>query len=200
MSRTAADYLAGGVVSRRVIDPLVRPRAFAWILIIEGVPHFWRKPSSHGTVAIVFLLAVCVNWRCCWCFASVHGPAARGDDPWRSLHRFSFCPWVDPDHFADYVIVKLTLGLTTAAGGEPDFRGLVGSGNIKPSALDQRDCPPFFLSFDGALLLISTLSLALFHVVCQTLKRFLRGKLSFCLSGLIFAKINAKFKTLPCKT
>ena len=132
-----AIILRAALVSGAVLLILGAARAFAWVLIIEGVPQFLAETIIAWDLSpIVFLLAV----------------------PWVMilvpiLAPISFALGIDPDHFAIIVIVNLTLGLTTPPVGSLIF--VVSSAvNIKPSALI-KEMPPFFIALMGALLLIT---------------------------------------------
>ena len=143
--------LKAAMTSGAVLLILGAARAFAWVLIIEGIPQ-----QLAGTIIswdlspIVFLLAVNLLLLA---FGLFMDPLPGVMILVPILAPISFALGIDPDHFAIIVIVNLTLGLTTPPVGSLIF--VVSSAvNIKPSALI-KEMPPFFIALMGALLLIT---------------------------------------------
>ncbi len=143
--------LRAALVSCAVLLILGAARAFAWILIIEGLPQFLAETIiSWDMSPIVFLLAVNVLLLI---FGLFMDPLPGVMILVPILAPISFALGIDPDHFAIIVIVNLTLGLTTPPVGSLIF--VVSSTmNIKPSSLI-KEMPPFFLALAAALLLIT---------------------------------------------
>lgn len=143
--------LRAALVSCAVLLILGAARAFAWILIIEGLPQFLAETIiSWDLSPIVFLLAVNVLLLI---FGLFMDPLPGVMILVPILAPISLALGIDPNHFAIIVIVNLTLGLTTPPVGSLIF--VVSSTmNIKPSALI-KEMPPFFLALASALLLIT---------------------------------------------
>lgn len=143
--------LKAAMTSGAVLLILGAARAFAWVLIIEGIPQ-----QLAGTIIswelspIVFLLAVNLLLLA---FGLFMDPLPGVMILVPILAPISFALGIDPNHFAIIVIVNLTLGLTTPPVGSLIF--VVSSTvHLKPSTLI-RELPPFFLALAVALLLIT---------------------------------------------
>ncbi|WP_027261637.1 TRAP transporter large permease [Sedimentitalea nanhaiensis] len=143
--------LRAALTSAAVLLILGAARAFAWILIIEGIPQFLAETIIAWDLSpIVFLL--CVNLLLL-IFGLFMDPLPGVMILVPILAPISFALGIDPNHFAIIVIVNLTLGLTTPPVGSLIF--VVSSTvHLKPSALI-REMPPFFLALATALLLIT---------------------------------------------
>lgn len=143
--------LRAALVSCAVLLILGAARAFAWVLIIEGLPQFLAETIiSWHLSPIVFLLAVNVLLLI---FGLFMDPLPGVMILVPILAPISLALGIDPNHFAIIVIVNLTLGLTTPPVGSLIF--VVSSTmHIKPSALI-KEMPPFFLALSCALLLIT---------------------------------------------
>lgn len=143
--------LKAAMTSGAVLLILGAARAFAWVLIIEGIPQ-----QLAGTIIswelspIVFLLAVNLLLLA---FGLFMDPLPGVMILVPILAPISFALGIDPNHFAIIVIVNLTLGLTTPPVGSLIF--VVSSTvHLKPSTLI-RELPPFFVTLAAALLLIT---------------------------------------------
>lgn len=146
-----AIILRAALVSGAVLLILGAARAFAWVLIIEGVPQFLAETIIAWDLSpIVFLLAVNALLLV---FGLFMDPLPGVMILVPILAPISFALGIDPDHFAIIVIVNLTLGLTTPPVGSLIFV-VSPAVNIKPSALI-KEMPPFFIALMGALLLIT---------------------------------------------
>jgi len=143
--------LRAALTSGAVLLILGAARAFAWVLIIEGVPQFLAETIIGWNLSpIVFLLAVNVLLLA---FGLFMDPLPGVMILVPILAPISFALGIDPNHFAIIVIVNLTLGLTTPPVGSLIFvvSSTVG---LKPSSLI-REMPPFFIALAAALLLIT---------------------------------------------
>lgn len=143
--------LRAALTSGAVLLILGAARAFAWVLIIEGVPQFLAETIiSWDLSPIAFLLAVNVLLLV---FGLFMDPLPGVMILVPILAPISLALGIDPNHFAIIVIVNLTLGLTTPPVGSLIFvvSSTVG---LKPSTLI-REMPPFFLALAAALLLIT---------------------------------------------
>ncbi|MEY8829687.1 TRAP transporter large permease [Sedimentitalea sp. XS_ASV28] len=143
--------LRAALTSGAVLLILGAARAFAWVLIIEGVPQFLAETIiSWNLSPIVFLLAVNLLLIV---FGLFMDPLPGVMILVPILAPISYALGIDPDHFAIIVIVNLTLGLATPPVGSLIF--VVSSTvDLKPSTLI-REMPPFFLALAVALLLIT---------------------------------------------
>ena len=143
--------LRAAVTSAAVLLVLGAARAFAWVLIIEGIPQFLAETIIAWDLSpIVFLLAVNLLLLV---FGLFMDPLPGVMILVPILAPISFAMGVDPNHFAIVVIVNLTLGLTTPPVGSLIF--VVSSTvRLKPSTLI-REMPPFFLALATALLVIT---------------------------------------------
>ena len=143
--------LRAALTSGAVLLILGAARAFAWVLIIEGVPQFLAETIiSWDLSPIAFLLAVNVLLLV---FGLFMDPLPGVMILVPILAPISLALGIDPNHFAIIVIVNLTLGLTTPPVGSLIFvvSSTVG---LKPSTLI-REMPPFFLALAAALLTIT---------------------------------------------
>ncbi|MDK3074667.1 TRAP transporter large permease [Sedimentitalea sp. JM2-8] len=143
--------LRAALTSAAVLLILGAARAFAWILIIEGIPQFLAETIIAWDLSpIVFLLAVNLLLLV---FGLFMDPLPGVMILVPILAPISFAMGIDPNHFAIVVIVNLTLGLTTPPVGSLIF--VVSSTvRLKPSVLIM-EMPPFFLALVAALLLIT---------------------------------------------
>ncbi|WP_121064466.1 TRAP transporter large permease [Chachezhania antarctica] len=146
-----AIILRAALTSGAVLLILGAARAFAWVLIIEGIPQFLAETIIAWDLSpVVFLLAVNVLLLG---FGLFMDPLPGVMILVPILAPISFALGIDPNHFAIIVIVNLTLGLTTPPVGSLIFvvSSTVG---LKPSTLI-REMPPFFVALAVALLLIT---------------------------------------------
>ncbi len=143
--------LRAALTSGAVLLILGAARAFAWILIIEGIPQFLAETIiAWDLTPVVFLLAVNLLLLV---FGLFMDPLPGVMILVPILAPISFALGIDPNHFAIVVIVNLTLGLTTPPVGSLIF--VVSSTvHLKPSTLI-REMPPFFVALAAALLLIT---------------------------------------------
>lgn len=143
--------LRAALTSAAVLLILGAARAFAWILIIEGIPQFLAETIIAWDLSpIVFLLAVNLLLLV---FGLFMDPLPGVMILVPILAPISFALGIDPNHFAIIVIVNLTLGLTTPPVGSLIF--IVSSTvALKPSTLI-REMPPFFMALALALLAIT---------------------------------------------
>ena len=133
--------LRAALISAAVLLILGAARAFAWVLVIEGVPQFLAQTIIAWELSpIMFLLAVNVLMLL---FGLFMDPLPGVMILVPILAPISHALGIAPDHFAIVVIVNLTLGLTTPPVGSLIF--VVSSAvNLRPAALI-REMPPFFL-------------------------------------------------------
>jgi len=143
--------LKAAMTSGSVLLILGAARAFAWVLIIEGIPQQLAETIISWELSpVVFLLAVNLLLLA---FGLFMDPLPGVMILVPILAPISFALGIDPNHFAIIVIVNLTIGLTTPPVGSLIF--VVSSTvHLKPSALI-RELPPFFLALATALLLIT---------------------------------------------
>ena len=143
--------LRAALTSAAVLLILGAARAFAWVLIIEGIPQLLADTIIGWELSpIVFLLAVNLLLLV---FGLFMDPLPGVMILVPILAPISLAMGIDPNHFAIVVIVNLTLGLTTPPVGSLIF--VVSSTvNLKPSTLI-REMPPFFIALAAALLLIT---------------------------------------------
>ena len=143
--------LSAALVSAAVLLILAGARAFAWMLIIEGVPQ-----ALAGYIValdlhpVVFLLAVNVLLLLFGLFLDPM-PGVMILVP--ILAPIAFALGIDPIHFAIVVIVNLTIGLTTPPVGSLLFV-VSAAVKLKPTALI-RELPPFFLANFVVLMLLT---------------------------------------------
>ena len=143
--------LRAALISSAVLLILGAARAFAWVLVIEGVPQFLAETIIAWELSpILFLLAVNVLLLL---FGLFMDPLPGVMILVPILAPISHALGIAPDHFAIVVIVNLTLGLTTPPVGSLIF--VVSSAvNLKPAALI-REMPPFFLANFVVLMLLT---------------------------------------------
>ena len=143
--------LKAALTSGAVLLILGAARAFAWILIIEGIPQYLAQTIIAWDLSpIVFLLAVNLLLLV---FGLFMDPLPGVMILVPILAPISLALGIDPNHFAIIVIVNLTLGLTTPPVGSLIF--VVSSTvHLKPSTLI-REMPPFFVALAISLLLIT---------------------------------------------
>ncbi|SDO35257.1 TRAP transporter, DctM subunit [Lutimaribacter pacificus] len=148
-----AIILRAALTSAAVLLILGAARAFAWVLIIEGIPQFLAETIISWDLApVVFLLAVNLLLLA---FGLFMDPLPGVMILVPILAPISHALGIDPNHFAIVVIVNLTMGLTTPPVGSLIF--VVSSTvDLRPSTLI-REMPPFFLAQLAALLLITFL-------------------------------------------
>ncbi|MGY9050323.1 C4-dicarboxylate ABC transporter [Puniceibacterium antarcticum] len=143
--------LRAALTSSAVLLILGAARAFAWILIIEGIPQSLAGAIiSWDLSPIVFLLAVNVLLLI---FGLFMDPLPGVMILVPILAPISLALGIDPDHFAIVVIVNLTIGLATPPVGSLIFV-VSSTTQLKPSAIIKQ-MPPFFLALAAALLLIT---------------------------------------------
>lgn len=134
--------LRAAMVSAAVLLILAGARAFAWMLIIEGVPQaFADWIVALNLSPILFLLAINVLLLLFGLFLDPL-PGVMILVP--ILAPVAFALGIDPIHFAIVVIVNLTIGLTTPPVGSLLFV-VSAAVKLKPTALI-RELPPFFLT------------------------------------------------------
>lgn len=143
--------LRAGVVTAAILLILAAARAFAWILIIEGVPQTLAQTIvSWNLSPIVFLLAINVLLLIFGLFLDPL-PGVMILVP--ILAPIAFSLGIDPTHFAIVVIVNLTVGLITPPVGSLLF---VVSSAVKLRVSDLvREMPIFFLAYVAILLLLT---------------------------------------------
>ena len=129
------------LVSTAVLLILGAARAFAWVLVIEGIPQFLAETIiSWDLSPILFLLAVNVLLLV---FGLFMDPLPGVMILVPILAPISHALGIAPEHFAIVVIVNLTMGLATPPVGSLIF--VVSSTvHLKPGTLI-REMPPFFL-------------------------------------------------------
>ncbi len=139
------------LISIAVLLILAAARAFAWVLIIEGVPQRLAEAIvSWDLSPIVFLLAVNVLLLVFGLFMDPL-PGVMVLVP--ILAPIAHSLGIDPIHFAMVVILNLTIGLITPPVGALLF---VVSSAVKLKMGDIiREMPPFFLAHILVLLLLT---------------------------------------------
>ncbi|QOL80002.1 TRAP transporter large permease [Pseudooceanicola spongiae] len=143
--------LRAALISAAVLLILGAARAFAWVLVIEGLPQFLAQTIiSWDLSPIVFLLAVNLLMLI---FGLFMDPLPGVMILVPILAPISHALGIAPDHFAIVVIVNLTLGLTTPPVGSLIFV-VSSAANLKPAAL-VREMPPFFLANLIVLMLLT---------------------------------------------
>jgi tripartite ATP-independent transporter DctM subunit len=146
-----AIILRAALVSSSVLLILGAARAFAWVLIIEGIPQYLATTIIGWDLSpVMFLLAVNVLLLV---FGLFMDPLPGVMILVPILAPISHALGIAPDHFAIVVIVNLTLGLTTPPVGALIY--VVSSAtNMRPAALI-REMPPFFAASLIVLLLLT---------------------------------------------
>lgn len=148
-----AIILRAALVSCAVLLILGAARAFAWVLIIEGIPQFLAETIISWDLApLAFLLAVNVLLLA---FGLFMDPLPGVMILVPILAPISHALGIAPDQFAIVVIVNLTLGLITPPVGSLIFvvSSTVG---LKPSVLIKQ-MPPFFLANFIVLMMLTFL-------------------------------------------
>lgn len=139
------------IMSVAVLMILASARAFAWVLIIEGVPQALAAYVIGLDLSpIMFLLAVNVLLLL---FGMFMDPLPGVMILVPILAPIAYSLGIAPNHFAIVVIVNLTFGLLT-----PPVGGLIfvisAATNQNPGALI-RQLPPFFLAALAVLMLLT---------------------------------------------
>lgn len=139
------------LISISVLLILAAARAFAWVLIIEGVPQRLAETIvSWDLSPIVFLLAVNVLLLVFGLFMDPL-PGVMVLVP--ILAPIAHSLGIDPIHFAMVVILNLTIGLITPPVGALLF---VVSSTVKLRVSEIiREIPPFFLAHIVVLLILT---------------------------------------------
>lgn len=146
-------FLRSAVMSVAVLMILAAARAFAWVLIIEGVPQTMADYVIGMNLSpIAFLLMVNVLLLF---FGMFMDPLPGVMILVPILAPIAYSLGIAPDHFAIVVIVNLTFGLMT-----PPVGGLIfvvaSATKQRPSALI-RELPPFFLAALLSLMILTFL-------------------------------------------
>jgi tripartite ATP-independent transporter DctM subunit len=130
---------------------LASARAFAWVLIIEGVPQYLADIIIGWNLSpILFLLAVNVLLLL---FGTFMDPLPGVMILVPILAPISFQLGIDPIHFAMIVILNLTLGLITPPVGQLLY---VVSAVVKIRVSEiTREMKPFFIAYLVILLLVT---------------------------------------------
>ena len=144
-------FLGAALISSAVLLILGAARAFAWVLIIEGIPQDIAATIIGWELSpIMFLLAVNLLLLV---FGLFMDPLPGVMILVPILAPISHSLGIDPNHFAIVVIVNLTMGLTTPPVGALIFV-VSGAANI-PSGKLIRELPPFFTASIVVLLLLT---------------------------------------------
>ncbi len=143
--------LRAALTSAAVLLILAAARAFAWILIIEGVPQAMATTIEAMQLSpILFLLAVNLLLLV---FGLFMDPLPGVMILVPILAPIAFSLGIDPIHFAIVVIVNLTIGLTTPPVGSLLF--VISSAvGLRPTTL-MREIPPFFIANIAVLLVLT---------------------------------------------
>ncbi|WP_199259671.1 TRAP transporter large permease [Paracoccus binzhouensis] len=144
-------FLRSAIMSVAVLMILAAARAFAWVLIIEGVPQAMADAVIAMNLSpIAFLLMVNLLLLV---FGMFMDPLPGVMILVPILAPIAHNLGIAADHFAIIVIVNLTFGLMT-----PPVGGLIfvvaSATRQKPSALI-RELPPFFLAALASLLILT---------------------------------------------
>ena len=144
-------FLRSAIMSVAVLMILAAARAFAWVLIIEGVPQAMADAVIAMDLSpVAFLLMVNLLLLV---FGMFMDPLPGVMILVPILAPIAHSLGIAADHFAIIVIVNLTFGLMTPPVGGLIF--IVASATRqKPSALI-RELPPFFLAAMAALLILT---------------------------------------------
>lgn len=143
--------LRAALVSTAVLLILGAARAFAWVLVIEGIPQFLAETIiSWDLSPILFLLAVNVLLLV---FGLFMDPLPGVMILVPILAPISHALGIAPEHFAIVVIVNLTMGLATPPVGSLIFV-VASTVGLKPGVLI-REMPPFFLTSFIVLMLLT---------------------------------------------
>ena len=139
------------VMSVAVLLILASARAFAWVLIIEGVPQALADyVIALNLPPLAFLLAVNLLLLV---FGMFMDPLPGVMILVPILAPIADALGIAPNHFAMVVIVNLTFGLLTPPVGGLIFV-IAAATNQKPAALI-RELPPFFLAAILVLLVLT---------------------------------------------
>ncbi|MDX2482213.1 MAG: TRAP transporter large permease [Pseudodonghicola sp.] len=143
--------LRAALISSAVLLILGAARAFAWILIIEGIPQDLAQTIIGWDLSpVMFLLTVNVLLLV---FGLFMDPLPGVMILVPILAPISHALGIAPEHFAIVVIVNLTMGLATPPVGALIY--VVSSATqMRPAALI-RELPPFFLAGIIVLLLLT---------------------------------------------
>ncbi|MBI6628492.1 TRAP transporter large permease [Pontibaca salina] len=143
--------LRAALVSSAVLLILGAARAFAWVLIIEGIPHDLAATIIGWELSpVMFLLAVNLLLLV---FGLFMDPLPGVMILVPILAPISHALGIAPNHFAIVVIVNLTMGLATPPVGALIYV-VSSAANMRPGALI-RELPPFFLAGLALLLLLT---------------------------------------------
>ena len=144
-------FLRSAIMSVAVLMILAAARAFAWVLIIEGVPQAMADTVIAMDLSpIAFLLMV--NLLLLF-FGMFMDPLPGVMILVPILAPIAYNLGIAADHFAIIVIVNLTFGLMTPPVGALIFV-VASATRQKPSALI-RELPPFFLAALASLLILT---------------------------------------------
>ncbi|SDD30302.1 TRAP transporter, DctM subunit [Paracoccus isoporae] len=139
------------IMSVAVLLILASARAFAWVLIIEGVPQDLADyVIALDLSPIAFLLAVNLLLLV---FGMFMDPLPGVMILVPILAPIAYALGIAPDHFAIVVIVNLTFGLLTPPVGGLIFVIAASTGQ-RPGALI-RELPPFFLAAIAVLMVLT---------------------------------------------
>lgn len=139
------------VMSVAVLLILASARAFAWVLIIEGVPQALADyVIALNLPPVAFLLAVNLLLLV---FGMFMDPLPGVMILVPILAPIAYALGIAPNHFAMVVIVNLTFGLLTPPVGGLIFV-IAAATNQRPAALI-RELPPFFLAAILVLLILT---------------------------------------------
>ncbi|WP_136684488.1 TRAP transporter large permease [Falsirhodobacter xinxiangensis] len=143
--------LRSAIMSVAVLMILAAARAFAWVLIIEGIPQAMADSVIAMNLSpIAFLLMVNLLLLA---FGMFMDPLPGVMILVPILAPIAYSLGIAPDHFAIVVIVNLTFGLMTPPVGQLIFV-VASATKQRPSALI-REMPPFFLAAMVALLILT---------------------------------------------
>lgn len=139
------------IISIAVLLILAAARAFAWVIIIEGIPQVLAETIIGWNLSpIVFLLAVNVLLLAFGLFMDPL-PGVMVLVP--ILAPIAHSLGIDPIHFAMVVIVNLTIGLITPPVGALLF---VVSSTVKLKVSEiVREMPPFFIAHLIVLMILT---------------------------------------------
>lgn len=144
-------FLRSAIMSVAVLMILAAARAFAWVLIIEGVPQAMADAVIAMDLSpIAFLLMVNVLLLV---FGMFMDPLPGVMILVPILAPIAHSLGIAADHFAIIVIVNLTFGLMTPPVGSLIFV-VASATKQRPSALI-RELPPFFVAAMAALLILT---------------------------------------------
>lgn len=143
--------LRSAIMSVAVLMILAAARAFAWVLIIEGIPQAMADSVIAMNLSpIAFLLMVNLLLLV---FGMFMDPLPGVMILVPILAPIAHSLGIAPDHFAIVVIVNLTFGLMTPPVGQLIFV-VASATKQRPSALI-REMPPFFIASMVALLILT---------------------------------------------